>query len=174
MKTALFLATVALAGVSLAVQPAFAQTSQPAQSPPTQVPPSQAAPSQAAGPFAIPMSRPTPPGPVEPLAAPKRFTAQRTIAVKGQKVAYTSIAGETYLYNRAGDPIGSLFSFTYPRDGPRDPRPPGMFVFNGGPGSSAKWLHTGWAGPHRVVPASEAFPACTRPSCRLANPSTRL
>ncbi|ODT86751.1 hypothetical protein [Phenylobacterium sp. SCN 70-31] len=174
MKTALFLATVALAGVSLAVQPAFAQTSQPAQSPPTQVPPSQAAPSQAAGPFAIPMSRPTPPGPVEPLAAPKRFTAQRTIAVKGQKVAYTSIAGETYLYNRAGDPIGSLFSFTYLRDGPRDPRRPVMFVFNGGPGSSSLWLHMGVVGPRRVVLDREVNPSNTPPFGVADNPYSVL
>ncbi|MCW5760655.1 MAG: hypothetical protein KIS90_12880, partial [Phenylobacterium sp.] len=120
------------------------------------------------------MSRPTPPGPVEPLAAPKRFTAQRTIAVKGQKVAYTSIAGETYLYNRAGDPIGSLFSFTYLRDGPRDPRRPVMFVFNGGPGSSSLWLHMGVMGPRRVVLDREVNPSNTPPFGVADNPYSVL
>jgi carboxypeptidase C (cathepsin A) len=120
------------------------------------------------------MSRPTTPGPVEPLPAPKRFTAKRTITVKGQKVAYTSIAGETYLYNRAGEPIGSVFSFSYLRDGVKDPRRPVMFVFNGGPGSSSMWLHMGVVGPRRVVLDREVNPTNTAPFGLADNPHSLL
>ena len=60
MRLAALLAATALTATS-----AFAQT------PPPTPPAPPAAPN--AGPFSIPMSRPTAPGPVEPLPAPKRF-----------------------------------------------------------------------------------------------------
>jgi hypothetical protein len=90
-----------LAATALTASSAFAQT-------PASTPPAPASPPNA-GPFSIPMSRPTAPGPVEPLPAPKRFVSKRAITVKGVKVPYTAIAGETYLYNRAAEPIGSIF-----------------------------------------------------------------
>ncbi|TAJ71988.1 MAG: septum formation initiator [Phenylobacterium sp.] len=154
MRLAAFLAATALTASS-----AFAQT--PA------APPN-------AGPFSIPMSRPTAPGPVEPLPAPKRFVTKRAITVKGVKIPYTAIAGETYLYNRAAEPIGSIFSFTYLKDGPPDPRRPVLFVFNGGPGSSSLWLHMGVVGPRRVVLDREVNPSNVPPFGVADNPYSLL
>ena len=83
------LAASALLATLVAAGPVLAQTPPPAQPAPN------------AGPFSIPMSRSTAPGPVEALPAPKRFVSRHTITVQGVKVPYTAIAGETYLYNRA-------------------------------------------------------------------------
>lgn len=120
------------------------------------------------------MSRPTAAGPVEPLPAPRRFVSRRTVTVRGQRVAYTAIAGETYLYNRAGEPIGSIFAFSYLKDGPPDPKRPVMFVFNGGPGSSSLWLHLGVVGPRRVVLDREVNPTSTAPFGLADNPDSLL
>jgi len=150
-----------LAATALAATSAFAQA--PAPPPPAN-----------AGPFSIPMSRPTAPGSVEPLPAPKRFVSKRAITVKGVKVPYTAISGETYLYNRAAEPIGSIFSFTYLKDGPADPKRPVLFVFNGGPGSSSLWLHMGVVGPRRVVLDREVNPANVPPFGVADNPDSLL
>jgi carboxypeptidase C (cathepsin A) len=148
-----------LLAASLVAAPALAQPPQPA--PPQGAPPG------------IPMSRPTTPGPIEPLPAPKRFVSQRKITVGGKPVAYTAIAGETYLYNRAGEPIGSIFSFSYLKE-PRDPRRPVLFVFNGGPGSSSLWLHMGVVGPRRVVLDREVNPSTTPPFGVADNPDSLI
>lgn len=150
---ALFAATALVAG------PALAQTPPPAPN---------------AGPFAIPMSRPTAPGPIEPLPAPKRFVSKHTVTIKGAKVAYTAIAGETYLYNRAAEPIGSIFAFSYLKDGPVDPKRPVLFVFNGGPGSASVWLHMGVVGPRRVVLDREVNPSNVPPFGVADNPDSLL
>lgn len=143
-----------------------------AQAPPPAAPPAPAPAN--AGPFSIPLSRPTAPGPVEPLPAPQRFVSKRTITVKGQRVAYTAIAGETYIYNRAAEPIGSIFSFSYIRDGVKDPNRPVMFVFNGGPGSSSLWLHMGAVGPRRVVLDQEVNPSNVPPFGVTDNPNSLI
>lgn len=156
------LAASALLATLVAAGPVLAQTPPPAQPAPN------------AGPFSIPMSRPTAPGPVEALPAPKRFVSRHTITVQGVKVPYTAIAGETYLYNRAAEPIGSIFSFTYLKDGPVDPKRPVLFVFNGGPGSSSLWLHMGVVGPRRVVLDQEVNPSNVPPFGVTDNPYSLL
>ncbi len=150
----------AFIAIALAATPAFAQRPG-APSPPPTAP---------AGNFSIPMSRPTTPGPIEPLPAPKRFLSHRQITVEGHEVAYTALAGETYLYNRASEPIGSIFSFSYLKDGPANPHRPVLFVFNGGPGSSSLWLHMGVIGPRRVVLDHEVNPSNTPPFGVADNP----
>lgn len=156
--------TAFLAATALTAAPAFAQAPAPNGPPP----------SAQAGPFSIPLSRPTAPGPVEPLPAPKRFVSKRAITVKGVRVPYTAIAGETYLYNRAAEPIGSIFAFSYIKDGPADPKRPVMFVFNGGPGSSSLWLHMGVVGPRRVVLNQEVNPSNVPPFGVADNPYSLL
>ena len=122
----------------------------------------------------IPMSRPTSPGPIEPLAAPQRFVTKHKVTIGKAAIAYTAIAGETYLYNRAAEPIGSIFSFSYLKDGPTDPNRPVLFVFNGGPGSSSVWLHMGVVGPRRVVLDREVNPANVPPFGVADNPYSLL
>ena len=68
----------------------------------------------------------------------------------GVAVAYTATAGETYLKDKDGKPTAAIFSTTYLKEGPVDPRRPVTFLFNGGPGSGSVWLHMGAFGPKRV------------------------
>ena len=127
-----------------------------------------------AQPGGIPMSRPTAAGPVAPLPAPKRFVTRHKVTISGRPIAYTAIVGETYLHNRAAEPIGSIFSFSYIKDGPADPKRPVLFVFNGGPGSSSLWLHMGVVGPKRVVLDREVNPSNTPPFGVADNPYSLL
>ena len=68
----------------------------------------------------------------------------------GTTVAYTAIAGETYLKDKEDKPAAAIFSTSYIKEGPVDPRRPVTFLFNGGPGSGSVWLHMGAFGPKRV------------------------
>lgn len=122
----------------------------------------------------IPRSRVALAGPAEALVAPTRFVTKHQITVKGVKIPYTAIAGETYLYDRAAEPIGSIFSFSYIKDGPRNPKRPVLFVFNGGPGSSSVWLHMGVVGPRRVVLDQEVNPTNTAPFGVADNPHSLI
>ena len=149
-----------LAGTALVATSAFGE-------PPPASPPN-------APPVSIPMSRPTTPGAAEPLPAPKRFVSKHAVIVNGVKVPYTAIAGETYLYDRAAEPIGSIFSFTYLKDGPPDPRRPVLFVFDGGPGASSLWLNMGVVGPRRVVLSQDVNPSNTPPFGLVDNPHSLL
>ncbi len=118
------------------------------------------------------MSRPTTPGPVE-VPEVKRFVTRHALKINGASLAYTAVAGETHLFNRAGDPIGSIFSFSYLAD-TKDPHRPVMFVFNGGPGSSSIWLHMGVVGPRRTQLDREVNPSNTPPFGLIDNPLTLL
>ncbi|QXQ06861.1 peptidase S10 [Sphingosinicellaceae bacterium] len=68
----------------------------------------------------------------------------------GVAVTYTATASETYLKDKNDKPAAAIFSTTYIKDGPVDPRRPVTFLFNGGPGSGSVWLHMGAFGPKRV------------------------
>ena len=41
------------------------------------------------------------------MPVPKQFITHHTTTVRGQKIAYTAIAGETYLSTNLGEVIGS-------------------------------------------------------------------
>ncbi|WP_206239907.1 S10 family peptidase [Novosphingobium terrae] len=114
--------------------------------------------------------------PADPAAlpAPRRFVSHHSIRVGGKPLAYTAIAGETYLHNDAGEATGSIFSFSYIKDGPLQTRRPVMFVFNGGPGSSSIWLHMGIVGPRRVVLDRDVNPSNVPPFGLADNPDTLL
>lgn len=110
----------------------------------------------------------------DPAALPRRFVTQHRAVIGGRQLRYTATAGETFITNLAGDPIASIFSFAYVKDGPREPGRPVTFVFNGGPGSSSVWLHMGIIGPQRLVLDSEVNPTSVPPFGRAANPNSIL
>jgi carboxypeptidase C (cathepsin A) len=72
--------------------------------------------------------------------------------IGGAKVDYQATAGTIVLKSDAGKPTAAVFYVAYTRTGVKDPAArPLTFAFNGGPGSSAVWLHLGCLGPRRVV-----------------------
>src|SRR3954466_673673 len=68
---------------------------------------------------------------------------RRSISLRGRTLAYTATPGTLTIRNDDGEAVASMFytAYTIPSTNGR-PRPV-TFLFNGGPGSSTKWLHTG-------------------------------
>jgi len=69
---------------------------------------------------------------------------------------YTATAGTLVVRKREEDPAANVFYVAYTADpgeeeAPGPPQRPLVFCFNGGPGSSAVWLHLGGFGPKRVA-----------------------
>lgn len=131
-------------------------------------------PLQAAEPAQSPAA---PPAPVVAVSAPKSFVTRHQTSVHGRKLSYTAIAEETYLTDSRGDPIGSIFSFSYINEG-RDAAAghsrPVLFAFNGGPGSSSIWLHMGVLGPKIVELDAEVNPSNLPPFPVRNNPNSIL
>lgn len=77
--------------------------------------------------------------------------------IGGSEVTYQATAGTIPLTKKDGEPRASVFYVSYVRtqDGKPDPSRPLAICFNGGPGSSAVWLHLGALGPKRVDLQSE-------------------
>lgn len=111
----------------------------------------------------------------QPLPEPKVSVTRHTGRFNGETVRYTATAGETYVNDEQGKPVASIFSVAYTRDGVSDPASrPVVFLFNGGPGSAALWLHMGAFGPKRVVLPSDARDDGAAPYTIEDNPLTIL
>ncbi len=83
------------------------------------------------------------------IPPPMRSVTKHSGTFGGSRINYTAIASETYLKDKDGKPIASIFSTTYLKDNP-EPNRPITFLYNGGPGSGSVWLHMGAFGPKRV------------------------
>lgn len=107
------------------------------------------------------------------LPPARRFVTDHRTSIGGKVIEYQAIAGETYIANLAGEPIASIFAFSYLAKG-NDPARPVLFVFNGGPGSSSVWLHMGAIGPRRLVLDAEVNPTSVPPFGVRSNPFSVL
>jgi carboxypeptidase C (cathepsin A) len=87
-----------------------------------------------------------------PAPEPREFVSDHTVEVDGKRLRYRAVAGETLVADDDGDPQASIFAFSYLLEGIKDPAErPITFFFNGGPGSTAVWLHLGAFGPRRLA-----------------------
>lgn len=105
---------------------------------------------------------------------PYRVETAHEVTIRGERVTYRAIAGETFLYNTRGAAIGVIFSFSYIRTNPADAARPVLFIFNGGPGAASLWLHMGAVGPRRLVLDSEVNPRNVPPFGVADNPYSVL
>lgn len=108
------------------------------------------------------------PDPVE-----RTVTSQRSIELAGQIVRYTATAGTIFLRDAQDEPRAEVFYVAYTRDVPDATERPVTFAFNGGPGSSAVWLHLGAFGPRRVE-AGDAEPSRSPPTRIVDNEASIL
>lgn len=83
--------------------------------------------------------------------APRRFVRERSGIFGGQRIKYQLIAEDSIIRSGAGEPLGSIFSFTYQAKSTAGVQRPVVFIFNGGPGSSSIWLHMGILGPKKAA-----------------------
>ena len=96
----------------------------------------------------------TSPSPLIP--APFSFTRELSGQFNGQKIEYRAVASETYIRDESATPVANFFTIAYLKSRVDDvSMRPVTFIFNGGPGSSAQWLHMGAFGPKRVEIPSE-------------------
>ncbi|MEN8865399.1 MAG: peptidase S10 [Akkermansiaceae bacterium] len=85
---------------------------------------------------------------------PDVATKQDTVTIDGQKIDYKVTASTLTLKTDKDEDRASIFHVAYERIGMADRhKRPVVFAFNGGPGSSAVWLHMGALGP-RIVPTT--------------------
>lgn len=109
-----------------------------------------------------PAPKATEPGknPAAETKAPEPVTRDGSVTIDGQRIDYEVTAAKLILRQKDGTPRASVFHISYLRKDVEDTsKRPVMFAFNGGPGSSAVWLHLGMLGPKRLE-----FPeAGTRP-----------
>ncbi|QTN31432.1 peptidase S10 [Akkermansiaceae bacterium] len=89
------------------------------------------------------------------------------VSIAGKEISYTATTGKMQLRDDKGKPKASVFYVSYTRSGIKDLNGrPVMFAFNGGPGSSAVWLHLGILGPRRIdIPGDGTLPIA--PPARL-------
>ena len=111
--------------------------------------------------------------PPQPGAADASVQTRHTIAVEGGDLEYTATAGTMRVREHKGDGEADVFYVSYRKEGEDAARRPLTFVFNGGPGSSAAWLHMLGLGPRRLALSDDG--AAAEPPARLVdNPQTWL
>ncbi len=82
------------------------------------------------------------------------ITTRHTMTVGGRELSYFATAGFLSLKEESGKPRANVFFVAYTLDRGPEPSPadrPITFLFNGGPGAAAVWLHLGTAGPRRLA-----------------------
>ena len=76
---------------------------------------------------------------------------RHAITVDGGQLDYIATAGTLRVRQDKGDAEAAVFYVSYRKEGEDAATRPITFVFNGGPGSSAAWLHMGGLGPRRLA-----------------------
>ncbi len=109
----------------------------------------------------------------KPPPVERTSVTKRRLQIDGNEIEYTATAGTLFLRDEQDEPRASVFYVAYTRDGVDPTTRPITFAFNGGPGSSAVWLHLGILGPRRVdVP--DAAPPGAPPHRLLDNDASIL
>lgn len=105
----------------------------------------------------------------------KEFVTRHSLEIGGKTLRYRAVAGETVLKDAKGTPAASVFTISYLLDGVEDPSErPITFLFNGGPGSTAVWLHLGAFGPVRLDLGTDPLGAGAPPYPLRPNPHSLL
>ncbi len=82
---------------------------------------------------------------------PDPVTREGSVTIAGKKIDYQVTTAKLVLEKDDGTPRASVFHVSYVKKNAGDlSKRPVLFAFNGGPGSSAVWLHLGTLGPKRV------------------------
>ena len=82
-----------------------------------------------------------------------------SITLNGNTINYQALAGTILMKDDAGKPRANFFFVAYLKEPPENSEDrPITFVFNGGPGAAAVWLHLGAVGPKRIELGAEGIP----------------
>ncbi len=94
---------------------------------------------------------------------PSHFEAEGTVNTVKGTVSYQVISEDYVMYDEAGNPEASIFSYSYFRTDTEEKNRPIMFAFNGGPGSACVWIHTGVFGPLKMKYEDAVHPPVNPP-----------
>lgn len=113
--------------------------------------------------------KPDPPKPPDPVVS------NHTVTIDGKEISYKATAAKLILKEENGDHRAAIFHVSYERTKVKGAKNrPVVFAFNGGPGSSAVWLHLGALGP-RLVPTTRTGTKTLPPPRRvMENPHSIL
>lgn len=93
-----------------------------------------------------------------------------SVVIDGKNIEYTVTTSKLVIEKDDGSPRASIFNVSYIKKGEDDlSTRPILFAFNGGPGSSAVWLHLGTLGPKRVSLPGDGTEAPTPPARLVSN-----
>ncbi len=81
---------------------------------------------------------------------PADASVKQSIVLNGRTLNYTATVGSLPVRDETGKKIAEVVFTAYILDGPRDPRRPITFAFNGGPGAASVYLNLGAIGSKRV------------------------
>lgn len=106
---------------------------------------------------------------------PSRFFSEGEIDLRGVQVKYHTVSEDNVFYDADGKPIASIYSYSYFRSDVADTASrPVIFAFNGGPGSSSMYVHTGFLAPKRLKytgpldrDSIPPYPITDNPDCLL-------
>ena len=88
-------------------------------------------------------------------------TRDGSVTIGGKTINYEVTSAKLVLKKDDDTPRASIFHVSYiKKDVTDSSKRPVMFAFNGGPGSSAVWLHLGMLGPFRVDLPGDGTEAC--------------
>ena len=125
------------------------------------------------------------PEPEKAAEAPKKETPpvkvvepvvkEAVVEIAGRKVPYKVTTGKLQLKQDDGKARASIFHVSYERTDVKNmAERPVMFAFNGGPGSSAVWLHIGVLGPKIIKLPGDGTEAPKPPVLVVDNPLSIL
>jgi carboxypeptidase C (cathepsin A) len=107
-------------------------------------------------------------------AQDKLSVTHHSMTLDGQTIDYQATAGTITMKDESGKPKADFFFVAYVKQPAGQPSTrPITFVFNGGPGAAAVWLHLGAAGPMRVQLGENGIPGAP-PHALIQNDQTWL
>ncbi|MFK7849993.1 MAG: S10 family peptidase [Akkermansiaceae bacterium] len=119
--------------------------------------------------------KPNKPKPPQEIQEIEPIQKQGSVEIDGKKIPYQSTVSKIHLKDEKGKPTASIFYTSYTRTDVSDTtKRPVMFAFNGGPGSSAVWLHLGILGPKRIDFPGDGTKPLTPPARIIDNEHSLL
>ena len=96
----------------------------------------------------------------------KIIVTHHSLTLGGAKIDYQALAGTIMMKDDSGKAKANFFFVAYLKEPAASPADrPITFVFNGGPGAAAVFLHLGCVGPQRIALGPDGLPGVARFSC---------
>ena len=102
------------------------------------------------------------------------WETHHTVDTPHGAIPYSAVVGETLVRDDDGNPEASIATISYFQEGVGASDRPLTFLFNGGPGSTAVWLHLGAFGPKRIDLSKNPLRPGPPPYRLRSNPYTLL